>query len=182
MPKHEHIILSGTYKDVMLCTILRDPVDAISSNVDRWFEGYVGSTIQGIHVKNFDQVEDGTSLSAEAKKFIEQEKELYVAYLIVINNNIDRITAFTYDQIKNNPIESINNILSMFEMDTQSYNHEEVKLLFTKPSSDKGSLYGEIRKYLGSNMEEVYTLYSEILEKVSTKQETYPVKLNPVKL
>lgn len=180
MSKHEHVILSGTYEDVMLCTILRDPTDAISSNVDRWFEGYVGSTIQGIQIKNSDQINSEHILNKDAKEFIDQEKELYMAYLIVINDNIDRITTFTYDQIKNNSIECINNIFSMFDMKDYQYNADLAKEFLTKPSSDKGRLYGEIRKYLEYDMNEIYTLYNQIMEKVSLKQKTYPIKLNPV--
>lgn len=180
MAKHEHIIFYGNYDDISICSIIRDPLDAISSNMHRWLSGYVGIVVNGVEVRDMDRASRSNELGKEAMDFMDQSIDTYLAYLVAIDSKIDKLIVFTYDQIKNNPVESVSNVLSMFNLDTQDYSQEDVVGILSAESSEKGVLYGEIRKYLEPKLDEVYRLYWKIMEKVSQKQETYPIKLNPV--
>lgn len=178
--KHENIILMGNFgDDVIICNILRNPIDAISSNVDRWFSGFTGNVIQGVPVHNPKIINRNPELTEENRGFIEHQKDMYMTYLKSLYLNFNNITVFTYEQLKNNPEQCVNNIIALSNEDYSRANHYHTRSLLCKSPSERGTHYQAIRDYLSNNLQEINDLYLEVLDMVKEKQATYPIAMNP---
>jgi len=177
--KHEPFIFLGQYgNDVTLVSIIRDPIDAISSNTESWLRGFTGNIIQGVKVVNKKQnrIEDMSDLGAIELNFIKHQIEIYNSYLACLEKNINNIKCFTYDQTRNETEKCIKNIMIFSGIKTEKIiNNKFTKTIIHKRK--KHPIYFKIREYLES-LDGISDGYNGIMEKVSEAQCSYPVKFN----
>lgn len=167
------IFLSKFPKDILVSSILRDPVDAISSNSFRWCNGYTGNIVKGLIVVDKNQVSDIEFLDEQIKDLINHQIQQYVSYYTCLNTNSD-IELFIYENINNNISESIDIIAKYFNYDKNliDYSAAEYEIKNPpQPTKEKNQLYYDIREYIknSKNIDLCYNLYNTLIERQKTK-------------
>lgn len=162
--KHEAIMLLCDFGlDVDSYFILRDPVEAIAHNVDRWFSGHVGRVIEGKSVVKEDQIKSGDTLTLREKQFIDNQVMIYNSYLncLELNNKIIKVK---YSDLESNPISFCTNILKNSGVAKEniktSHIHNQIE------SHIKTEAHESITKYLRShtNTEDTYKKYNKLID------------------
>lgn len=162
--KHEAIMLLCDFGlDVDSYFILRDPVEAIAHNVDRWFSGHVGRVIEGKSVVKEDQIKSGDTLTLREKQFIDNQVMIYNSYLncLELNNKIIKVK---YSDLESNPISFCTNILKNSGVAKEniktSHIHNQIE------SHIKTEAHESIIKYLRShtNTEDTYKKYNKLID------------------
>jgi len=161
--KHEAIMLLSDFGlDVDSYFILRDPIDSISHNVDRWFSGHVGRVIEGESIVNEDQIKSGSNLSIRENNFIDNQLMIYNSYLncLELNNKIIKVK---YSDLENNPVLFCKNILKKSGVAEEniktSHIHNQIE------SHTKTDAYESIVEYLKSHkdIQETYSKYYKLI-------------------
>lgn len=111
MKSHEPLMLFAQIDSVVRTTSLRNPVDNISSIVNKHSFGFGKNTIAG----RPDMVEDHISRIVDDKsnwlaENIYQESMMWEGYAYYANNNIDKIYPFTFEQVTTDIINVIQNL------------------------------------------------------------------------
>jgi hypothetical protein len=177
--KHENILLLGDFgKDTFITTIIRDPIDAISANVDRWVSGFTGNIVNGNPVFNKLIINSDSSLNDRDIELIYHQIEVYKSYIVSTDKNLENIYPFLYNQIKKAPVECVKNILEIAGFSVDKINESIIKKITQNEPTIKTDKYPEIVKFLKENSKEVVELYSSLQAKIIEKQKTYPTLMD----
>ena len=145
---HIPIIFSGIYpKDTDIYTIIRNPLDAIVSNVYRWSNGYTGNVVNGNVVVNQNQVNSESELNHTLTSLIDHQIELYISYMSLYMDNHERIKSFTYEATQNRISECLDIVLSDIETIDYESGLQQVKNP-PEPTSTKTDIYYAIKEYI----------------------------------
>lgn len=179
--KHEPFIHFGFYgDDVVQATILRDPIDAIASNVERWFKGFTGNVIQGVRIVNngLNIIDSIDVLDDQKLGFINHQIEIYQSYLKCLEKNIDNVTCFTYSQTRNQTDICIKNLLILSGVDISKIREYNIDNTISN-REDKHPIYYQVREVLMAQ-EGLYDVYIRVLEQAINKQKSLPIQFNSV--
>lgn len=161
--KHEAIMLIANFENnVDSYFILRDPIESISHNVDRWFSGHVGKVIEGKSIIKEDQIKTGDILNISEKQFIDNQVMIYNSYLncLELNNKIIKVN---YSDLESNPMLFCINILKNSGYDKEKIKTSHINNQFEKYT--KTDAYESITEYLRSHpqMEDTYNKYNKLI-------------------
>lgn len=164
------IFLSNFPKDIFISSIIRDPIDAISSNSFRWCNGYTGNIVKGMIVVDKNQITKTLELDNNIKDLIDHQIKQYISYYTCLKNN-KNIELFTYESINGNISKNIEKVANYFNYDLSmlDYNAAEYEMENPpQPTKDKTSLYYGIRDYI-RHSEDIglcYNIYETLLERL----------------
>lgn len=182
MKNHNPILFLGSYpSDITICTIVRNPLDAISSNSFRWAKGYTGNMIQGLLVMNEENQPQDQRLSDHSKATIEHQIDQYISYMFAILQNPENIVMFTYEQTKNNLVWCIKTLVGFTEMDVDKIETEMDKIIMYSPnnaSDEKTDLYFGIKEYIKGTekYQQAVEYYDKVMSILKEKQLGYSAK------
>lgn len=158
-------------------SIIRNPLDAITINVERMLSGFFGKQFYGIDTvdKNNNILSSKTSLSNKDKLYIDHEIERYNSYINCLLLNIDNIVLLTNEQIKNETATCTKNILSIAGIDystlpDNSLQESVVDNISFHPFSSN------IKEYVMSNNPGMSN-YLKVLDIMQKKQEKYHIPM-----
>jgi hypothetical protein len=177
--QYEPVVNLATFsKDVIQVSVVRNPSDAITINVERMLNGFFGKQFYGIDAsdKNKDILSNKTYLSHKDKSYIDHEINRYNSYIACLDENIDNIVCFTNEQIKNNTFQSTINLLAMASIDYAKLPSErfQKKIYDNIPFHPFSSI---IRDYIENNPK--FALgYNKVIEKIKIKQLEYPFSMD----
>ena len=181
---HNPVIFLGTYpKDIVLVTIIKDPLDAITSNSFRWSKGHTGNIIHGAIVIDKDQIRNDTELDDGMARSLEHQMDQYLSYMYCYMQNPENVIAFTYGQIQTNAVDCIKNIAIFAGLNPEEIDQESIGHVMSHPphpTGEKTVMYHKIREYIQNSEKfvEVTKAYNEAIDYIRGKQESYPVKLD----
>lgn len=173
---HLPVLFLGSFpSDIVIGTILRDPLDAITSNCFRWSNGYTGNIVQGKIVvdKGVQSKED--KFDHVLKNLIEHQVKQFISYYSCLKENASNILMVTYDEVQNDTKFTIDKIVRASGFDTNNLDYvaaEQVIKNPPQPTKEKTELYYQIREYADSlsDITKCYSLYKELL---TIKEKTY---------
>jgi hypothetical protein len=141
--------LLGAYPEgISVITILRNPIDAISSNCYRWSNGHTGNVLQGRVVIDKGQVRTDSTLDDELKQLIDHEINQYIAYLHCYLSS-KNILAFRYEDTQN----SISKCLDIIFPGILGLDYAAAEDSIenpVSPSQEKNTRYHAIREYVST--------------------------------
>lgn len=172
---HLPVLFLGSFpSDIVISTILRDPVDAISSNCFRWSNGHTGNIVQGKIVidKSVESKED--KFDDVLKNLIKHQVKQYISYYSCLKENASNVLMFDYDEVQKDTDAVIDKIVSASGGDTSNLNYLASSMVIKnppQPTKEKTELYYQIRSYILSlqDIDRCYDLYKEML---SIKEKT----------
>lgn len=177
--KYEPLFYLGNYgNDVTLCGIIRNPIDAITSNTERWFKGFTGNVIDGVQIidKHQTKSEESIELKSFEKEFIRNQIQRYNSYLNCIEKNFDNIKYLTYEQTRNQTDLAIKNLLLLSGTDISGIHDDHIaKALINK--EEKHPVYDTVKKYL-STLDGVSDHYDQIMLRILESQSKYPLEFH----
>ena len=167
---HIPVIFFGSFpSNIVIGTILRDPIDAISSNCFRWSNGHTGNIVQGKIVIDKSRESKEDKFDDVLKGLILHQVQQYISYYACLITNSDNVLMFEYSDIQTNPKESIDRIVLAAGGDISSLNYQAGYNVIKnppQPTKEKTELYYQIRDYIKSLPEthECYSLYHAMLK------------------
>lgn len=168
---HIPVLFLGDFPpNITVATILRDPVDAITSNCFRWTNGYTGNIVQGKIVIDKSRENKENKFDELLKDLIRHQTEQYISYLYCLKNGSKNTIIFSYEDIQNNIVKCINRIVKVSNLTLENLDYDAAINIIKnppQPTKIKTDLYYEIKQYLMSVdlLEECYLLYNDILTK-----------------
>lgn len=176
--KHEPFIYFGNYgNDVTLLAIIRNPIDAISSNTERWLKGFTGNVIQGVRIvdKKQNRIDNLESLGLIELDFIKHQIEVYTSYLHCLEKNINNIKCFTYEQTRNETDKCIQNIMIFSGIKKEQIDPDKLTKTINNKEG-KHPIYFMVREYLEAQTG-LLDHYNRVYKQVINSQLDYPVLL-----
>jgi hypothetical protein len=180
---HNPVIFLGTYpEDVVPVTIVKDPLDAITSNSFRWSKGHTGNVVHGSIIIDKDQIRNDTFLDEGMKRLIDHQMDQYLSYIFCYMQNPDNVVAFTYDQTQKNAVDCIKNIAVFANIDPNDLQEDQIHFSISHPphpTGEKTVMYHKIREYIQNSEKfvEVTREYNRALDYIKAKQVNYPIKI-----
>lgn len=160
-------------KDITVGTILRNPIDAISSNVFRWSNGYTGNIVN-------NKIVIDKTITAKENKFDEELKDLiyhqtrqYIAYYEALYLNHKNFIMFQYEDIKNNATPFIREVICKAGGDYININIKSIEDVMNNPNlptKEKTELYYSIKDYAESldQIKQCNDLYNKLIPHKNT--------------
>jgi hypothetical protein len=174
---HIPVVFFGSFpSDIVIGTILRDPIDAISSNCFRWSNGHTGNIVQGKIVIDKSRESKEDKFDDTLKELIIHQVRQYISYYSCLSTNTDGILMFEYSDIQNNPKECIDRVVTAAGGNLSSLNyHAGYNVIKNppQPTKEKTELYYKIRDYIQSlpEIHECYYLYHAMLKSKESRDE-----------
>jgi len=174
---HLPVLFLGTFpSDVLIGTVIRDPLDAISSNCFRWVNGYTGNIVQGKVVIDKGRESKENKFDKEVMSLIDHQVNQYISYYSCLLSNIDKILLFRYDKIQNDIDSAINRVVCAAGGNKESLNYTAAQKVIKnppQPTKEKTVLYFKIREHIKSltTLNDAYRLYDEALRIEKDKNE-----------
>jgi len=168
---HIPVIFFASFpSEIVLATILRDPVDAISSNCFRWSNGYTGNIVQGKIVIDKSRESKEDKFDDVLKTLIRHQVAQYISYYSCLMSNSSNVLMLNYDEIHDNLKASIDKVVLAAGGNLDSLNYKSAQEVMSNPSQptkEKTELYYQIRDYISSlaEVEKCYSLYNKLKEK-----------------
>lgn len=156
-------------KDISICTILRNPLDCISSNVFRWSNGYTGNIVKGKIVVDMELARKENKFDSTLKDLILHQVKQYIAYYSALANNYNNFTIFEYQDIKENAIPYIRQIIKDAKGDFINIDIDGISYAMSHPNlptKEKTNLYYEIKDYIKllPELKECELLYNNLIK------------------
>lgn len=174
--KHEPFIYMGNYgDDVTMVAIVRNPIDAISSNVERWFKGFTGNVIQGVQIVDKQQniIDNLVDLGTVEKDFIDHQIEIYTSYLSCLEKNIENIKCFLYEQTRTQTDICIANVMIFSGIKPGEIDSRKLTKTIIN-TTDRHPIYFKVREYLESK-NGLLDQYTRVYEHILNSQNNYPI-------
>ena len=174
---HLPVLFLGTFpSDVLIGTVIRDPLDAISSNCFRWVNGYTGNIVQGKVVIDKSRESKENKFDKEVMSLIDHQVNQYISYYSCLLSNIDKVLLFRYDKIQNDIDSAINRVVYAAGGSKESLNYTAAQKVIKnppQPTKEKTVLYFKIREHIKSltALNDAYRLYDEALRMEKDKNE-----------
>ena len=174
---HLPVLFLGTFpSDVLIGTVIRDPLDAISSNCFRWVNGYTGNIVQGKVVIDKSRESKENKFDKEVMSLIDHQLNQYKSYYSCLLSNIDKVLLFRYDKIQNDIDSAINRVVYAAGGSKESLNYTAAQKVIKnppQPTKEKTVLYFKIREHIKSltTLNDAYRLYDEALRIEKDKNE-----------
>lgn len=150
---HISVIFLGTYPDdISIYTIIRNPLDAIVSNVYRWSNGYTGNIVNGNMVVSQNQIKTDTAIDEIFLDMISHQINQYISYVSLYIENRERVTAFSYEAIQN----KVSECLDIIFPDSSSIDYEAAIAKVknpTDPTLEKTEIHSTIKRYVENSSE-----------------------------
>lgn len=179
---HNPILFLGNFSDDIIgCSIIRNPLDAVSSNVFRWSKGYTGNSVYGLLVVDTSKVYGALDIGEPIIKSIDHQLDQYISYMHCLLLSKSNVVLFTYEQMKSLAPWCIHNLVSIAGYDDSLVNDENAIYFVNSPenvSDLKNDLYFKIREYI-ENTEKYKTAifyYDKVINLLKEKQDSYPIK------
>lgn len=172
LKNHNPLLFLGTYaNDIIPVTIIRDPVDAISSNSYRWSKGYIGNVIHGVAIIDKNQIHSKLEIDSRMAQSIDHQINQYISYMQSLLSNGDNFYCFSYEQIQKYPEKCINILVKMAGLSSNSINLKAIQQVFNNPPDPTGpktEFYDKIRTYINkhSKLSEMYELYNKAMNRI----------------
>lgn len=174
--KYEPLFYLVNYgSDVTLSAIVRNPVDAITSNAERWFKGFTGNVIDGVQIvdKAQNKSDEIIKLGLSEIDFIQNQIKRYGSYLNCIEKNFNNIKYLTYEQTREQTDIAIKNLLMLSDVDISKIPEESLaKNLINNEA--KHPVYAIIKEYL-QGIEGISDHYDQLLPRILDEQAKYPL-------
>lgn len=153
--------------DIVAGTVLRDPVDAISSNVFRWTNGYTGNIVNNKIVIDNTIANKENKFDEQVKMLIDHQIKQYSAYYYSLSTNYKNFLMFEYKDIKKDAIPFVRQIIKKAGGDYFNIDTAGIKDAMDNPNlptKEKTDLYYLIRNYieLKDSIYECYKFYNEL--------------------
>lgn len=167
---HLPVVFFGSFPDdIVIATILRDPLNAISSNCFRWSNGYTGNIVQGKIVIDKGRESQEDKFDEVLKSLIRHQVTQYLSYYSCLKSNYSNIMMFEYNEIQNNFKDMLDRIVFAAGGNNVKLNYDEAEKIILnppQPTKEKTELYYKIREYISSlpEIKECYSLYNELLQ------------------
>lgn len=166
---HIPIIFMGEFpKDIVVGTILRDPIDSVASNSFRWANGHTGNLVQGKVVIDRQREVKENKFDKDLIDLINHQVQQYISYYYCLNNGSKNILKFAYDDVQNKIESCIDRIVEFSEDKPENINYEAARYVIKnppQPTKEKTELYYQIREYIKSleELKDCYSLYYDLL-------------------
>lgn len=166
---HIPVLFLGEFpSDIVVGTIVRDPLDAISSNCFRWSNGYTGNIVQGKIVIDKGRESKENKFDEVLKDLIKHQTEQYISYYSCIKNGSKNIKIFSYEDTQTKTIKAIERVINLSNYNIENLNHSAALAVVKnppQPTKEKTELYYQIRDYAKSLklIDQCYSLYYDIL-------------------
>jgi hypothetical protein len=174
--KYEPLFYLGDYgSNVTLSAIVRNPIDAITSNTERWFKGFTGNVIDGVQIVNKKQQrsEEVIKLDSFEIDFIQGQIKRYGSYLNCIEKNFNNIRYLTYEQTREQTDIAIKNLLILSNVDISKI--EEANIAKNLINNEKKHpVYAIIKEYL-YGIRGISDHYDQLLLRILDEQAKYPL-------
>lgn len=165
---HIPVLFLGSFpEDITIGTVIRDPIDAISSNCFRWANGHTGNIVHGKIVVDQNRAAKENKFDGILKDLIRHQTEQYISYYTCLKNGSADVKIFSYEDIQNKIVDCVNRIVS-FAGGNMNNLHYDAAINVVKnppqPTKEKTDLYYQIRDYIRSLdlSKECYNLYNNI--------------------
>jgi hypothetical protein len=174
---HLPVLFFGSFpSDIVIGTILRDPVDAISSNCFRWANGHTGNIVQGKIVIDKSRESKENKFDETLKNLIIHQVKQYISYYSCLISNPKDVLMFEYSEIQNDTKKVIDRAVKAAGGNISSLNYHSAEGIIKnppQPTKEKTELYYRIREYISSLEEtnECYSLYYKLLKIKGEKYE-----------
>lgn len=127
--KQEPIIFLGNYNDdILLCSVLRNPLEVISLNVDRWFSGISEKMVYNIPAGDDSNKNQGDTLSNRDIEFINHQVRMYKSYANSLDMSKKDIYITSYDKYISNGSAVIIDILNKAKVDFSLVNTNDIMI------------------------------------------------------
>lgn len=166
---HIPVIFLGEFpKDIVIGTILRDPIDAIASNSFRWANGHTGNLVQGKIVIDKQREAKENKFDSELTNLVRHQVQQYISYYDCLKNGSQNILKFSYEDIQSNVDKCIDRIVLKSGKTIDNINYDIANNIIKnppQPTKEKTELYYQIREYIESleEFKNAYSLYYDIL-------------------
>lgn len=166
---HIPVLFLGEFpSDVLISTIARDPVNAISSNCFRWSNGYTGNIVQGKIVIDKGRESKEDKFDEILKDLIRHQTMQYISYYSCLKNGSKSVKVFSYEDTQTKTVKCIDRIIELSNTNIKVLNYEPALNIVKnppQPTKEKTELYYKILDYVKSlkMIDECYSLYNEIL-------------------
>jgi hypothetical protein len=162
------IFLSNFSKDIVLGTVLRDPIDAISSNCFRWANGHTGNIVQGRIVVDRTRESAENKFNDELKDLIRHQTHQYLSYYKCLINNSQNIKMFHYEDVQNNIEKCVEKLIFFAGGNISILKYDSARYVVNnppQPTKEKTELYYQIRDHIKTIdiIKECYSLYNETI-------------------
>lgn len=165
-------------KEITQVSVIRNPSDAITINVERMLRGFFGRQIYSVDTrdKEMDILDTKEYLTEYDKGYIDHEIDRYNSYIACLDKNIDKIICFTNEQTKYLTSDCTKNLLSLSSID---YTKIDNSMFINYPAKyiPYHNFSEKIKFYIENNKN--FALgYNDIIEKIKDKQKQYPIQIN----
>ena len=166
---HIPVLFLGNFpENIVIATVIRDPIDAIASNCFRWANGHTGNIVQGKIVVDKTREIKENKFDDILKDLIRHQTQQYIAYYSCLKNGSKNIKIFSYEDTQTKIIKCVNRIIDYAKGNKNNLNYEAA--IYTvnnppQPTKEKTELYYQIRDYIKSLnlIDECYMLYNEMI-------------------
>lgn len=188
---HTPVTLLAKFNDINQITIIRQPLDAISSLAAKLDSG-IGLDVHDNQISYYNpHKENFESIALYIDHTVETMTDEYLSYLENCTNNIDNLIPFTFEQVVNEPkfvLDLITktvggNFLSLSDQEIKGINdfvyakwEEEDSLLPTSakrnPVSEKSEFYYQFKIYLSlsKKLKDLNDAYEFAIYKIKQRQ------------
>lgn len=166
---HIPVVFLGSFpKDIVLGTVLRNPLDAIASNCFRWANGHTGNIVQGRIVVDKSRESMENKFNDELKDLIRHQVYQYLSYYKCLQNRSQDIMMFDYNDVQNNIIGCVKKLIEAGNADMSDLDYNAAIRVVNnppQPTKEKTELYYQIKDYIKEVdiIDECYTIYNELI-------------------
>ena len=115
--KQEPVFFNGFYENVSLCTVIRDPLEVISLNIDRWFGGHSEKRVFNQEVRDESRIRNNSTLNENDINFINHQVRLYKSYIKCFEQRKQPIFITTYNKYLNDTENVVNELVDFCKID-----------------------------------------------------------------
>jgi hypothetical protein len=172
--KHEAIMLIADFgNDVTQYFILRDPIESIAHNVDRWFSGHVGRVIEGKSIVKESQIKTNNELSIREKEFIDNQIMIYMSYLNCLDLN-NKNVLLLYSEMEEKPLDIAMRILKNSGVSNEKMKYSNIHNKLEEHI--KTQAYQSVVDYIYSHkdIKSVYKKYNYFIDQKSSSSFLQP--------
>jgi hypothetical protein len=148
--KQDPMIFQGLYDGVSMFSVIREPLEVISLNSDRWFSGQTEKMVKGNVVFDLSKVNNSNVLSKSDIELINHQVRMYRSYVNCFEQRKQPILIIPYNEYLNNKYETLNSIIEFANIDNDlvDFNKIHVTPEIKEPTS---YLHDQIKEVIKNN-------------------------------
>lgn len=147
--KQEPIFFTGQY-DASICFVIRDPLEVISLNVDRWFGGHSEKRVFNKEAADSSMKRNHTTLIDQDIEFINHQVRIYKSYIMCYEKSKQPILVTSYNKYINDTKAVVLDILKFANVDEKLVNLNELSTSHDIEKSET-ALYDQIKQVISNH-------------------------------